>query len=136
MRKENFSGNFVVFLILLTLTKATSADPVTLKSKDMSKPGGQRSTMMKINPHYYNQLKNVCRTKKSVNCCMSSVTAMRKGNFTLAPDSGCPDEMVQNKLRCVDSFTWCEPKTAGQTEVIRIKTASDEKNESKDKKDK
>ena len=131
MRMNIRTALFSLWVILL-LVGSSGADPVTLKSDDMSRPGGQRATIMKIDPHFYDQLKKICRSKKGVNCCMSSVTTMRKGNFTLAPDSGCPNEMIQNKLRCVDSFAWCEPRTSGQTENIRIKTASDEKNENKD----
>jgi hypothetical protein len=58
-------------------------------------------------PDYYKQLAEKCSSR---GCCLSSVRYMVKGNFKLSPESGCPDDMQGNMLKCIDSYKWCEPK--------------------------
>ncbi|TSC74891.1 MAG: hypothetical protein G01um101430_708 [Parcubacteria group bacterium Gr01-1014_30] len=34
---------------------------------------------------------------------------MKAGNYTLAPQEGCPAGYQPNMMRCIDSFRWCQP---------------------------
>lgn len=58
---------------------------------------------------YYQELASRCRESASANCCIASVEAMKAGNYTLAPETGCPEGFQGNMLRCIDSLKWCEP---------------------------
>jgi len=58
---------------------------------------------------YYKQLVEECKSKGNQGCCMASVQTMMSGNYKLLPEVGCPDGYQANKLRCIDSYKWCEP---------------------------
>jgi hypothetical protein len=57
----------------------------------------------------YPMLEKGCMGHKSVGCCLDSVKAMSKGHFTPAPERGCPDGMIPDRLKCFTSYTWCIP---------------------------
>jgi hypothetical protein len=59
---------------------------------------------------YYDKLASGC---KNNGCCLASVKAMRKGNYTIAPQEGCPPGHQRNMMRCIDSYRWCEPMRTG-----------------------
>lgn len=66
------------------------------------------------NINYYENLKKDCENKNSSNCCISSVDAMESGKYELAKtdkhwNDYCEQWFQKNLLRCIDSYTWCEP---------------------------
>ena len=65
--------------------------------------------------NYYGKLTNECKTKESESCCLASVEAMKAGNYTLAPQEGCPAGYQPNMMRCVDSYRWCQPMSVSPT---------------------
>ena len=135
MKRERI--RFVVLLLAgatASMVPRSSADPVSVKSKAVSAPAGKRTESIKINRAYYVQLRKLCGSKASVSCCLSSVSAMQRGNFVAAPGPGCPEGTFQNKLRCKDSLTWCEPpKKEEPEERIHLKSPDDQKNEKENK---
>ena len=60
-------------------------------------------------PDYYQALAEKCLHKSSYGCCMSSVRAMKNGNYTLSENDTCGDGFRSNVMKCMDSFQWCEP---------------------------
>ncbi len=56
---------------------------------------------------YYEQLRKQCAERESEGCCLASVNAMEQKGFSLKSENGCPDGFMQNRLLCVDSYTWC-----------------------------
>lgn len=50
-----------------------------------------------------------CYTKQNPKCCLSSVDAMRAGNYRLAEDGACPPNTIKNSMLCADSLIWCQP---------------------------
>ncbi len=56
---------------------------------------------------YYQKLADQC--EKKTDCCINSVERMKRGNYKLIPDDGCPDGFQGNGLECASSFGWCEP---------------------------
>ncbi len=58
--------------------------------------------------NYYDNLANECKNKESESCCLASVEAMKQGNYTLAPQEGCPAGFQPNMMRCIDSYRWCQ----------------------------
>lgn len=65
-------------------------------------------------PEYYEHLRDQCRSRQSVGCCMASVNAMEKGGYKLASpqtddSSGCPEGFRISGMRCMDSYAWCVP---------------------------
>jgi len=59
---------------------------------------------------YYARIRMTCMGKYTTTCCLGSVKAMEEGRYMPVLDDGtCPDGQRPNKLRCVDSVTWCEP---------------------------
>lgn len=60
-------------------------------------------------PDYYQNLAKECESKESYSCCVSSVSYMADGNYTLEPETGCPQGHQRNTQRCIDTFKWCEP---------------------------
>ncbi len=65
-------------------------------------------------PAEYQELGKSCLAKTSFNCCMSSVRNMAAGKYAQAVMTDgryqCPEGYVNNMLRCIDSYSWCEPK--------------------------
>jgi hypothetical protein len=57
----------------------------------------------------YPMLEKACMGHKAVGCCLDSVKAMAKGHFTPVPETGCPDGMIPDRLKCFTSYTWCIP---------------------------
>lgn len=129
----------MIILALLAGTMApfvhrSGAEPVSVKTKDVAVPREKRSESIKINKAYYDQLKRLCGARSSVNCCLSSVSAMRRGNYLMAPGPGCPEGTLENKLRCKDSLVWCEPiKEVEPEERIHLKSAQGPPNEAENK---
>ncbi len=64
---------------------------------------------------YYGQLKQQCFGKSDYNCCASSADSMKQGGYSLVPDGGCPAGTAKNMLRCLGSYSWCEPVAATPT---------------------
>lgn len=62
--------------------------------------------------NYYDNLANECSTKESESCCRASVETMKAGNYTLTIQEGCPANYQSNKMRCSDSYAWCQPMSA------------------------
>lgn len=71
-------------------------------------PNEQKSDISKL-PDYYRNLAKECESRASYSCCISSVNYMADGNYTLEPETGCPEGYQRNMLRCIDTFKWCEP---------------------------
>lgn len=42
-------------------------------------------------------------------CCLESVDRMEEGGFAFSEDGSCPEGYSPNMLRCVNSYSWCEP---------------------------
>jgi hypothetical protein len=65
-------------------------------------------------PAEYQALGKDCLSKESFDCCMQSVRNMADGKYALATITNgrpqCPQGYVNNMLRCIDSYTWCQPK--------------------------
>ena len=83
----------------------------------------QQTNEIASTQNYYDKLANDCRKKQSRSCCLASVEAMRSGNYTLAPQEGCPAGYRPNMMKCRDSYRWCQPAidstTQSQTENAR-----------------
>lgn len=60
-------------------------------------------------PDYYQELAEQCLQKSSYGCCISSVRAMKDGDYRLNENNTCKDGFTLNMMKCVDSFKWCEP---------------------------
>ncbi len=63
----------------------------------------------------YEALKEACKEKQSVSCCLASVLAMQEGGYMLDEGktfetSTCPQGYKPNMMRCVDSYRWCQKK--------------------------
>ncbi|MEI8360843.1 MAG: hypothetical protein WCG01_01835 [bacterium] len=59
---------------------------------------------------YYDELAKKCESKnKYDDCCISSVGAMKAGNYKLSENNICGDGYVRNEMKCLDSYQWCEP---------------------------
>jgi hypothetical protein len=58
--------------------------------------------------NYYNNLREICKSKSSQNCCLASVNAMKRTNAKIAPTEGCDIGYRRELLICIDSFVWCE----------------------------
>ncbi|HBR15818.1 MAG TPA: hypothetical protein DD723_09830 [Candidatus Omnitrophica bacterium] len=56
---------------------------------------------------YYQGLSKECA--KGDGCCQQSVNHMSKHQYPVMPEEGCPEGFQQNLLRCITSYTWCEP---------------------------
>ncbi len=63
----------------------------------------------------YQALAEGCKSRASVNCCLASVEAMKKGPYAL--DTGetfeattCPPGFKPDTLKCIDSYRWCVPR--------------------------
>lgn len=69
----------------------------------------QKSKIYKL-PAYYQTLAKECESKQNYNCCISSVINMADKNYKLVPKIGCPEGYRPTGLKCIDSFSWCEPK--------------------------
>lgn len=64
----------------------------------------------KIDPAYYEQLKQQCAQKSDKKCCEESVESMKQGNYV--PFTGeweCPEGMQKSVKICKDAYIWCEP---------------------------
>lgn len=63
-------------------------------------------------PDYYRELAKECRERErgGFGCCMTSVENMARGNYKFAPETGCPEGFQVNRLKCIASYTWCEPE--------------------------
>ncbi|MDP3900040.1 MAG: hypothetical protein Q8Q23_03090 [bacterium] len=59
-------------------------------------------------PPYYKSLLTNCQNQND-ECCIESVTVMQKSGYIPMPSSGCPAGLMQNQLRCLGSYQWCEP---------------------------
>lgn len=57
---------------------------------------------------YYKGLARGCYEKESVECCLSSVSAMQEKKALLIPENGCSQSTKQDMMKCVGSYTWCE----------------------------
>ncbi|MFA6049543.1 MAG: hypothetical protein WC792_06375 [Candidatus Micrarchaeia archaeon] len=64
---------------------------------------------------YYGQLKQQCLGKSDYGCCASSVDAMKQGGYLLAGGGSCPAGAAKNMLKCIESYSWCEPIAATPT---------------------
>lgn len=60
---------------------------------------------------YFEKLRVYCMGRRDTPCCLDSIKAMRKGRYLPAPDAGCPEGMIPDRLRCEGSYTWCVPAT-------------------------
>lgn len=57
----------------------------------------------------YRDLARQCEQRNGFGCCISSVSAMEKGNYKLSDNGKCGDGFSPNAMLCFDSFGWCEP---------------------------
>src|SRR3989344_664499 len=55
---------------------------------------------------YYTNLRTLCTD----DCCRSSLDAMQLNKYQLEPTAGCSSYQQQNSLKCLNSYSWCEPK--------------------------
>ncbi len=60
---------------------------------------------------YFEKLQVHCMGRRDTPCCLDSLKAMRKGRYVPAPDTGCPDGLIPDRLRCDGSYVWCVPPT-------------------------
>ncbi len=70
---------------------------------------------------YFQELARECQKRQSPNCCMASLGAMVKGNYRLAPSSGCPAGYVGNMAKCIDSYRWCEATVNSNPQAVQEK---------------
>lgn len=65
--------------------------------------------------NYYQELIQGCEEFKEgdittdYDCCVQTVEIMRKNNYRLAPQNGCPEGFQGNSLWCMGAYAWCEP---------------------------
>lgn len=57
---------------------------------------------------YYDKLGNDCLKKENKECCLSSVEAMRVGNYGLLTKEECPKYYVSNAKNCTGGYVWCQ----------------------------
>lgn len=60
--------------------------------------------------NYYDRLANDCKSREDEGCCRASLGAMRYGGYLLMPPEGCPAGYKSDRMRCMDSYRWCEPE--------------------------
>jgi hypothetical protein len=61
---------------------------------------------------YFDQLQVHCMGRRDTVCCLDSLKIMRRNRYLPQPESGCPEEMIPDRLRCDGSYVWCAPVTA------------------------
>ncbi len=44
-------------------------------------------------------------------CCLASVNRMKENGFEEAKDGKCPEGVVKDQLKCVNSLQWCRKHT-------------------------
>lgn len=62
----------------------------------------------------YPRLRDHCMGKKEVPCCLNSVKTMAAGGYLPEPETGCPEGMIPDRLKCPTSYTWCIPTLDSQ----------------------
>lgn len=56
---------------------------------------------------YYQSLTKECGFDS---CCIQSVKIMKENRYEMVTESGCSEGFQKNRLRCLNSYNWCEPK--------------------------
>ncbi len=76
---------------------------------------------------YYENLKEKCKLKSSVNCCLASVDSMQKIKAKAIGDSSkCKKGYKKETLLCVDSYHWCKKDKSLNTNPDKDNTVSTE----------
>ena len=139
-----------ILSVLLGLLSIGAATLLSSSCADQRSSKEQKTEPIKISPSttfrtavdqrrgisktYYRQLNKMCQDRKSVSCCQSSVSRMQRGNFIMAPETGCPEGTFRNRLKCVDSLTWCEPIKTNTPDKIYLKSSEPQSDVNENKK--
>lgn len=98
-----------VSIIAILILELMTMNIYVFAEQDNPNSGDNQNTETADAQNYYNRLTKECKNKGSENCCLASVKAMKAGNYTLVPEQGCPAGYQPNMMKCIDSYTWCEP---------------------------
>ncbi len=83
---------------------------------------------------YYQELIKGCeKFKGSVmttdyDCCIQTVEIMRKNNYKLEPQNGCPEGSQVNSLWCMGAYAWCEPIYKEANENVAASSTEEDMN--------
>lgn len=112
MKQKNFP---TIAVIIISMMVASAGICSSITKKDSSIPLSTESAQITNTQSDYAGLANECKKKKSEGCCLASVEAMKKGNYTLIPQKGCPAGYQPDRLLCIDSYGWCQPISPSST---------------------
>lgn len=108
----------IITTVILGLIVMIGAYVFVMKKGDSGLGNNQniQNTITDDTRSYYDNLTGECKSRQGESCCLASVEAMKGGNYTLAPQEGCPAGYQSNMMLCVDSFRWCQKSTNTQNQ--------------------
>ena len=112
-----FGVKKIIIITLLTLlTSCWNIElPLLDKSNSISEITGKVKENKSFHPRfdnsYYDKLKENCKTKEGMDCCLRSVEIMKKNKAKLIwadGIDGCLDWYEMKNLNCKGSYVWCK----------------------------
>jgi len=101
--------SYLVYAKWLWGSMLTSRCWGTKRIQEAGKDAGAVGVSGEMKAKFYDKLRVLCMGRRDTPCCLSSLKAMRAGNYLPQPEQGCPDETIPDRLRCAGSYVWCMP---------------------------